>query len=57
MLERELSSERSRLRSMASEQGRMQREKNQIVTDMQRTERVSYIERKHHSQPEYFRRT
>jgi len=51
VLERELSSERSRLRSMASEQGRMQREKNQILTDMQRTESVSHIVRKQHSPP------
>ena len=39
---------------MASEQGRMQREKNQILTDMQRTESVSYIVCRRHSPPKMF---
>ena len=40
VLETELSSERSRLRTMMTEQDRMQREKKQILTDLQRTESV-----------------
>jgi uncharacterized protein YgiM (DUF1202 family) len=41
VLEKELGSERSRLRSMITEQERMQREKKQVLTDLQRTESVS----------------
>ena len=40
VLESELSSERSRLRTLITEQERMQREKKQILTDLQRTESV-----------------
>ena len=40
VLESELSSERSRLRTLITEQERMQRDKKQILTDLQRTESV-----------------
>jgi hypothetical protein len=41
VLEEELSSERSRLRSIVAEQERMHHEKKRILTDMQRNESVS----------------
>jgi chromosome segregation ATPase len=41
VLEKELGSERSRLRSMVVEQERMQHEKKRVLTDMQRNETVS----------------
>lgn len=41
VLEKELSSERSRLRAMIAEQERMQHEKKRIMADMQRNESVS----------------
>jgi hypothetical protein len=43
VLESELSSERSRLRALITEQERMQREKKQILTDLQRTESVGRL--------------
>lgn len=43
VLENELSSERSRLRTLIGEQDRLQREKKQILTDLQRTESVSEL--------------
>lgn len=46
VLEKELGSERSRLRSMITEQERMQREKKQVLTDLQRTESVSVDDEK-----------
>ena len=41
VLEKELTSERSRLRSMVAEQDRTQREKKRVLSDMQRNESVS----------------
>lgn len=43
VLEKELSSERSRLRSMVAEQERMQHEKKRIMADMQRNESVGSV--------------
>lgn len=42
VLENELGSERARLRSLVTEQERMQREKKQILTDLTRTESVGF---------------
>lgn len=42
-LEAELKAERSRLRSLNTEQGRFERQKNDVLLQLQRTESVSEV--------------